>query len=55
LALPNAPHVNNYAAAQTINAGAAFTLAWDPFVGGTATDSITVQVLDASNRIPHGN
>ena len=50
-AIPNAPQVNNYAAAQAINAGAAFTLAWDPFVGGTAADSITVQVLNASNQV----
>lgn len=47
-AIPNAPHLSNYAAAQTINAGAAFTLRWDAFVGGRAIDSISVQVYNSS-------
>jgi hypothetical protein len=43
---PNAPHVSNFAAAQAINASQAFTLRWDAFQGGTASDFITVSVSD---------
>jgi Bacterial Ig-like domain len=43
---PNAPHVSNFAAAQAINASQAFTLRWDAFQGGTASDFITVAVSD---------
>jgi hypothetical protein len=46
--IPNTPHASNYSAAQTINAGADFTLNWDPFVGGTTNDFIIVEVKDAS-------
>jgi hypothetical protein len=45
--LPNAPHLSNYAAAKTINAGADFTLTWDAFVGGRTNDSIGVEVLNS--------
>jgi hypothetical protein len=41
---PNAPHVTNYVAAQAVNPAQAFTLSWDPFVGGTARDFIWVEV-----------
>jgi hypothetical protein len=41
---PNPPHVNNFAAAQSVNASADFTLSWDPFVGGGTTDYIYVAV-----------
>jgi hypothetical protein len=43
---PNAPHVSNFAAAQAIDASQSFTLNWDAFQGGTASDFITVQVSD---------
>ncbi|MCX6926155.1 MAG: Ig-like domain-containing protein [Verrucomicrobia bacterium] len=41
---PNPPHVNNFLAAQSLNATQAFTLGWDPFVGGTSTDFISVSI-----------
>ncbi|HUL51418.1 MAG TPA: hypothetical protein VLU94_02415, partial [Candidatus Nitrosotalea sp.] len=49
--LPNAPHLSNYAADQTINAGANFTLQWDAFVGGRTNDTISLQVLDSLNTV----
>ena len=45
---PSVPRVNNFAAAQSINAGGDFTLRWDGFVGGTAGDFILVTVDDDS-------
>ena len=42
------PHINNFAAAQSINPTAAFTLTWDPFSGGTANDFIQVAIADVS-------
>lgn len=45
---PSPPHLSNYNAAQAVNAGADFTLAWDPFVGGTMRDFIVVDVVDPS-------
>jgi len=50
-AIPNAPHLNNYAAAQTINAASAFALNWDAFAGGTANDFILVEVSDSASRV----
>jgi hypothetical protein len=44
LAQPPAPHVTNYSAAQSVNAAQPFTLAWDAFAGGTASDYIYVDV-----------
>jgi hypothetical protein len=44
---PNAPHVANFAAAQSVNAAQAFQLSWDPFQGGTAADSISVSIGEA--------
>lgn len=41
---PGAPHVANYAAAQTVNAAQAFVLSWDAFPGGTAADYVDVDV-----------
>jgi hypothetical protein len=43
---PQAPHLSNWPAAQSIKPGADFTLTWDPFVGGTTNDFILVQVAD---------
>jgi len=43
---PGAPHVNNYAAAQTVDPTQPFVLSWDAFPGGTATDYISVEVGD---------
>jgi len=44
MAQPNAPHISNYADAQSLDTTRAFTLMWDPFLGGTATDYIFVTV-----------
>jgi hypothetical protein len=41
---PNAPHVSNYTAAQTVNPTQPFTLTWDMFVGGTTTDFVYVAI-----------
>jgi len=43
---PNAPHVTNYTALQSVNASQAFTIGWDAFFGGTASDYISVWVGD---------
>jgi len=44
---PPGPQLSNYDAAQSINAAAAFVLAWDPFLDGTAQDHIDVQIEDS--------
>jgi hypothetical protein len=44
MAQPGAPHLTNYAAAQTVNPSQAFVLGWDAFAGGTAADYIDVEV-----------
>jgi hypothetical protein len=41
---PNAPHVSNWAAAQTINPSLPFTLTWDAFAGGGSTDYVALAV-----------
>jgi hypothetical protein len=41
---PNAPHISNYAAAQSLNVNQAFTLTWDPFQGGTTADYVLLTV-----------
>jgi hypothetical protein len=43
-AQPNAPHVSNWAAAQTINPSLPFTLTWDAFTGGGSTDYVSVVI-----------
>ena len=44
LVQPPAPHLSNFAAAQAINPAQPFTLSWDPYSGGTASDFIYVNV-----------
>jgi hypothetical protein len=44
---PAAPLISNYTAAQSVNAAQAFTLNWESFVGGTATDSVYVTIGNA--------
>lgn len=44
---PNAPHISNFAATQTIDPTKPFTLTWDAFQGGTTKDFIHVSVGDA--------
>ncbi len=41
---PNAPHISNYGAAQAVNPAQDFTLAWDVFQGGTASDYTYVEI-----------
>lgn len=48
-AYPPTPHLANWPAAQTINAYAAFRLAWDPFTGGSAKDYIQLSIGSLEN------
>lgn len=41
---PNAPTISNLAAAQTINPAAPFTISWQQFAGGTASDFILLDI-----------
>jgi methionine-rich copper-binding protein CopC len=60
LAQPGAPQVANYAATQSVNPTLPFTLQWEAFVGGTASDYIYVSIgdvystgqPDTSNALP---
>jgi hypothetical protein len=47
---PGVPRVSNFTAAQSINAAADFTLAWDAFTGGTAGDYIEVFIEEDSDN-----
>jgi hypothetical protein len=47
MAQPNAPHLTNYVAAQTVNPSQTFVLGWDAFTGGTAADQIDVDIGSA--------
>lgn len=38
------PHISNFTAAQTVDSAANFTLTWDAFSGGTASDFIVVDI-----------
>lgn len=52
-AYPNAPHITNFTAAQTLNPAADFTLTWDAFAGGAADDLITLFIFDGNNQVFH--
>ena len=52
---PGAPHVSNYAAAQTVDATQPFTLTWDAFPGGTSTDNISVAIGDSFSSTNAGS
>lgn len=41
---PNAPHLTNYVAAQSVDPTKSFTLYWDAFNGGASTDYVYVAV-----------
>ncbi len=43
---PNPPHISNLADAQAINPTQAFTLNWDAFLNGAATNYISVEIDD---------
>ena len=45
-ALPNAPQVSNYTAAQAINPAQPFTLTWNAFTGGGSGDWIDFIIID---------
>ena len=49
---PNAPHISNWTAAQSLDVAEAFTLTWDAFQGGTASDFI---LLTVGNNNAFGN
>jgi hypothetical protein len=50
---PNAPHISNFTAAQSVNAAQAFTVTWDAFQGGTAADFIGLSVDDGAGVVFH--
>jgi uncharacterized GH25 family protein len=50
-AYPNPPRINNFAAAQSINPLADFTLQWDPISSATTNDSLWVVVTGASGVV----
>jgi hypothetical protein len=41
---PGAPHVSNFAAAQTVDPSQPFVLSWDAYPGGTSADYIDVDI-----------
>ena len=43
---PNAPHVSNFGAAQTVRPSQDFVLTWDAFAVGTTNDYVQVEVGD---------
>lgn len=47
-AYPNAPHISNYAAAQSINPASAFLLQWDAFANGATNDPIWLLVSETN-------
>ena len=54
-AYPNAPHITDFTAAQSLNPAADFTLTWDAFAGGTADDLVTLFVFDGNNQVFNTN
>jgi hypothetical protein len=48
---PNAPHLTNFVAAQSLNATQAFTLGWEPFVGGYSTDFVYAVISDGATNV----
>ncbi len=50
-ALPNAPQVSNYAAAQAINPAQPFTLTWNTFTGGGSGDWIELLIIGENGII----
>lgn len=51
MAQPNAPHVANYAAAQTVDPSKAFVLQWDAFTSATSTDFVQVIVSSGATNV----
>ena len=49
---PPLPHLQNFSAAQAINANGYFDATWDAFAGGTAADFVQLHIEDlAGNKI----
>lgn len=53
MAQPNAPHISNFAAVQTVNAAQAFTVTWDAFQNGTASDFIVLTLNNGTEIVFH--
>lgn len=53
MAQPNAPHISNFAAAQTVNAAQPFTVTWDAFQNGTSSDFIVLTLNDSGGIVFH--
>jgi len=49
-AFPNAPQINNFSAAQTINANNSFLLQWNAFTSGGAGDLIDFSISDTNGN-----
>jgi hypothetical protein len=45
-AYPNPPRISNFTAAQSVNAAQSFTLTWDAFAGGLATDFVQLEIME---------
>ncbi len=54
-AQPNAPHLSDYAGAQSIDPTQPYTLRWDAFLNGTAADYIKVQIGDNFETPDYGS
>ena len=50
---PNAPHISNFAALQSLNATQAVTVTWDAFQGGTSSDYIGLSLSDGAGEVFH--
>lgn len=48
---PAAPQVTDWAAAQSVNPAAGFTLSWAPFTGASGSDDIRVQAVDSLGNV----
>ena len=51
---PSTPHLANYTATQSVDASQPFTLTWDAFSGGTASDFIYVNIGNIFMTAPPG-
>jgi hypothetical protein len=54
LVQPGAPQISNYTAAQSVNPAHAFTLTWNTFAGGTATDFVFLTIGSSFSTAPPG-
>ncbi len=48
---PNAPHVTNWSAVQAVTPSQPFVLTWDPFVGATTKDFISVEASGNAGQV----